>query len=1540
MNNVLTALCGIINFMPPWIMLGVFGAIILLIVFIIALKGVKRKFFRVLIYILVGLMPFAYLVYLGVQVGMVIAANDAAAILQLITFAISWGPTVIFALIVLIAILRGMRRGLRKSLILSLHAACAGAVCVAFFFIMIYVKEVDESTVKFYNWLAGENALQHALGVPESCSTLRQILTAYIPTFFEGDSVIGIIIQDNAAYLYTLVDMAYRIVFGILSWILFFAIDFILYIVYILCYSQRKYRKNKKLAFVNGKTDRDYKKHRIGGGVVGLVRGIATGLLCISFLGSAFFIAAGGKGEGKLDEDYDFGNDDINFYYQIYRSVEGYGAQGIFKILNVMSDAADTPYYLFAADLVFSGELNDEEFGISENVKFREELAAFTGFARDTLALIMKYGPEELNSYINGEVTDDAMDTVISVITKPGFKEEFESLIDAFDSQTYVINLSLSLVKTIANHIDDISFTKDAIGEGERELIKLIFKKGFLSENIPDECALMDLTGKQEAEGSNIRPYITVNHILTRQDVKTVLNIAFSVLTYEGEETQDELELVKSIVDEVSRLSILGSSKKAEFNPVLTRMYCLFENLYLTGEDEEGVTCSEIAGDGIDWIDEIHQLFAVVDDAAVIYVNLIEGKEDLKALDIVKALFNEESELYADNMAAYDHICSLLIDSRVLGRAFTTNFIYRKLSEGLKSVHENTYTPQNIVYGNTYGKDGNLVYGETYLLLYGAKLLFTGENAGLLDTLMNTDAEAEINKTLDILAKAVETTDGKGTTLATYLTDSVILRSVISIELIEVGGNTFYVPQAAREKVDGEYVPLIIKEELKGLLDNMSALVDFVMPFVDKEDVDAWQPKFDELVTKDDFYNLVRANKIFEGTVAQMFIVKLDENETDTIVVPAALAGVENIDGWITVNGKRGELLNLLDALRKTQFSISGIIVGDGDNEDNGDNKFESATVLEKITGMTEEEREIFFSSRVLHYTVSGYMLDPEAGAKVGDDFVLIVPLNSRQALKNDSLDYIVKKSELISLFGEIQKLDLYNDSSAEKILSKIAKDMSLLEGSKIIPASIVATVVGNENIAKDLIPELYDKDHMGSTRELEHYDSTNPWTVELPALIRALDELLGLSADEDFSLDDINFDDEVSNILLKLNDDADIDVNAGVETPRTKLRILYDSVIFRTKMTVEVDKVLTDDIVDGFVLSYSKLNGYYKFDELQALSTSANALGIESFNKDEFTTDSVKGNLTVDNLSTVYASTIVKGIITKSIQNVIADGKSDVCDHPMAYQSNLRVYKESEIESLLVVCGDLDGGDIVLDKVSEYLYKDGVTKSYLLVASISAKVFVHRNIIVPDTVVESVQGKLYVNAQELSFAVDAFVAYGIESVDDVDDEITKTIPDASIRGIIFRSEILRARITYHLITLKRAEGGVLAVSIGEAEEIKDMRTEHSVGNTSVMSADQLEALSTALEILYSGEGDYKLPEFNSAEQILAYEDNMDTLLASDIVRYRICEYLDGEGSAYGVTLQTESAFDLDLHKVVEGEVKTASATDILAAAQLIQSKS
>ncbi len=1496
MNNVISALCGTVNFMPPWIMLGVFGAIILLIVLFIVFKGIKRG----VKFIILGLilMAGAYLTYLCVQIAL---WDDVT---EQIAFAISWGPTILFVLIVMTATFINAKRGLRKSLILALHAVCAGAVAVAFFFIMVSIKEVDAGLLNFLNFfMGGDGALQRALGVDESLTTFKEVLAAYIPVIVGADGDIGIILQENTAYIYTVVDMVFRLVIAIFALLIQLSLEFILYIVYHLCYSQRKYKKNRIAEFTNGKTDRNYRKHHIGGGVVGFVRGAAVGLLCLSFLGSAFFVVAGGKGEGEL-EDYDFGDDNVNFYYQIYRSIDGYGSQGIFKILNEMSDATDTPYYLFAADLIFSGELDDKEAGVSGNVKFREEIAALTGFAHDTLELLMKYGSEELNAIVGGEATEGAFDTVVEVMTRTGFKEEFDALIDAFDTDTYIINLSMSLVNTIVSHIDDISFTANAVGEGEKELIKLIFKKGFLTENIPDERDLIASTGKTEAEGKNIRPYLTVKHILNKNDVRTVLNVVLSLLA--EEETGDTLKLAKRIVPELGKLSILGTERKEEFNPVLGRMYSLFENLYLTEEGEDGITYSEISGSGIDWIGEINTLLSVCEDSITLYNNVFaDGGE---ALDLVKKLFNKNDANYEENMRIYDGLCAFLTDSRVLGRALSTSFVYRTLCDALKGVAENIYIPRDLSFGNTYGENGEITkYGETYLLFNGVKLLCDSEN-NVLDSLLSLSDGAEITDVLDTLADAVSLTDKDGNTMSFYLTDSKILRALISIELIEASksGNTFYVPKASLEKVEGEPVNLIVKGELAQLLDHMDRLVEFVMPFVG--DSTEWETEVDGFINDETFYSLVKTNRIFEGTVAQLLKLKL----ADVLTVPAAIK--DDVEGWITVDSRKGELVNLIDALRVANFKVSDILL---DN----DGSFEESAVLDSVMAMAEEDLEIFFGSSVLHYTVSNYILGEGEQVTVGDNFVIIVPVIARQPLEDDVIESLVKKNELISAFVKISSMNLSEEGGADvsKILVKLANDKEILSGSNIISASIVGTMVQNADIADNLLAIPQNLKDMGAPENLKYFDATNPWTEELPALIDALDELLGLQGKgDDYVFDEAELNSNVSALITTLN------AASAIYPAQTRLGVLYNSEVFRNKITVEIDGALEGkDLVDSFVINYAKLDGYYTFEELQALSDAANALDITSL-------DDLQNaqNVSADSLEVVYRSYLAQGIITKKVQETVNDpANEDICDHPFAYKKELAVYKYSEVETLLNLYGNLDAGEINTEHVSDYVYdkETGETKSYILVASLSSQLLVNRGLIIPDTVYDSENA--IIQPYELMLAIDAFNAIkddlGFENLEGWTEETPISIPDKSVREVVFASQIIRARITFQLVQLNVDSDQALAASESEVKVVFDVR-EGDLGGVyrSMLSANQLEYFARAMEII-NGEGsNFEVPEVTMVGIVSVY-DSLDEVFKSDIMRYRVCEYL----AENHIPMDTESAFDLSTRTTVT--VHTATAEEV-----------
>lgn len=1159
------------NFLPHWAMFIAYGVIVLLVALFIAFKGIKRG----VKFIILGLILIAasYLAYLGVQIAM--WDTD-----EIIDFAIRWGPTVLFTLIIMTATFVGAKRGLRKSLILALHSVCACGVSVAFFFIVTSVKETDAGILNFINFFAGESGLQRLLGVDESLKSFKEVLAAAIATAFDPASDLGILIAENTAYLYTIVDMSFKLVFALLSLLIYFSLIFILYIIYHLCYSQRKYKRIKTAEFKNGTTDRSYKKRHIGGGVVGLVRGVAVGLLSLSFLGSVFFMVAGGV--GKDGEDYDFGDDNVNYFYSIYRSIEGYGSQGVFKILNSLTDASATPYYLFAADLVFSGELNDAEFDVSGNISLRDEIGAFTGFARDAMELLMKYGAEEIQGVIGGEVTENAFDSVIEVMQREGFRTEFDALIDAFDAKTYIINLSMSLINSVIANIDEMSFSS-SVGEDEKEFLKVVFKKGYLSPSIPDERAIIEQTGLDTVQGDKVRPYITVNKILNKQDIKILLNIVLSAIA--GNETGDTVTLIQRLVSEFEKLTILNTERKEEINPVFGRVYCLCENKYLTAEGADGVTYEEIVTENIDWLDEINTLLDISGDALDLYGAVSE--QEGETLDLIFYLFDEREGDYENNMRAYDRICNALSDSKVLGKVMTTSYLHGLITGALKGIAENIYLPENISYNNVYDEYGNLTeHGEVYNLFRGVKLLCNSENRVILDSLQGA-GEEDIGEILSSVADAVKKTDDAGVSVADYIVSSAYLRSVVSVYLIETDGNTFYVPKVAREESAGERVNLIVEEELERLLYNMDKLADFVMPFVG--DDGAWQDEVDDLLDDKEFNKLIRESKIFEGTVAQIIKVQL---RTDAVKVPKLLS--DDVENWLTT-GKQGEVINILDALKVSSFKVSDVLVG-------GENSFGGEEVLDKISKMSGDDLEIFFRSSVLHYTVSAHLTDENFD--VGG-LTVVVPHGARTRLKNDVIDSLVKKNELTSALSTVAELNLSNDEEIGAIMVKIARNKDLITSSKILSASFAATIAADEQTANNLsLPRILRE--KGRKSELYYFDSTNPWTRETGALLDAFAELFDLD-DESLNIDGDALKDAVSSIIGLLNDPS------YVVQGESRLDVLYSSLTVRCKMTDEIDLSLSEnDIVNAGILSALKEGEeVYKQLEFISLSEIFTALGL-----------------------------------------------------------------------------------------------------------------------------------------------------------------------------------------------------------------------------------------------------------------------------------------------------------------------------------------
>lgn len=1133
------------------------------------------------------LVIFAVLAGLGVLTALVfmILTWD---ILRIIDFAIRWGPTILFVTIVTVSTLVNAKRGLRKSLILLVQAIVACTIVTIFYYICINSEDtIDRTMLEGINLFLGKGGLQKAMGVSAECSSLREALAEWLPHFFGGD--IKILLAENPNYIMTLADMIFRIAIALIALVSYFLLVFLLYIVYFFAYPERRHKKKVNRAVTKNQTDRTYKKHHIGGGAVGLARGVTVGLLSLSFIGSAFFMVAGGLGQGTLG-DYDFDNDDYNFYYSIYRSVESYGSQGIFKVLNTMTDSSDTPFYLFAADMVLSGTLDDEENDIfGDNIKFRKEIAAYTGFARETLRLLMKYGEEDIVEILNGRGGSNAFDKIVNIMTIPGFRKEFDVLIADFDSQTYVINFGYSLVNTIVEHIDEVSFTS-SLKEDNKELIKLLFKKDYLSERIPDELKLKQgiEAGTVDPEKVEARPRLKVSHMLDKSDIRIALEVTLSILSGE-QDTKDRLALVKALLPEIKQLSILKTSRSAELDPVLARLYCYVENRYLTAEDEEGITYAEVKGKDVKWLTELNALVEVADDAINLWKNIYE--EQKTALDMILWAFDKDNPDRADNEIYFDNICNTLEVSKLASTAMSTSYMYKMMKKALADVSENVYIPKDLEYSNTQNADGSVTFGELHQFFCGFRILIKPDYSDVLHEILDfaKGAEIELSEFLSSLSDVLEEKDKYGRTLSYYLTESSLLRSIISISLMENGKDTLYIPTVSLDKLaDGTAVNIINKRELKQLFDNITLFVDLLEPAYD-EDSD-YIAKISGLIEDEEFNALLAENRIVEGTVAKILSGYIKDNQF--IVVPVRL--LNDFDGWVTVNGRQGELRNLLDALKAVDLDIVKIANGE----------FETGDLFDMLLELETGEVNKMLSSQILHYTLSKHVID---GTETGG-FKLIVPTGARERTQEgDSIEYIVRKAELLNLFSVVAKFELSGDElEISPVLQKLVANKKELKESLIMSASIVYTIVNNDDVKSSItLPEKYLV--AGSEEALLDYNKSNVWNDELPHFIDALDEILGISEQEDFVFNSDSIKDSLSGFLKNVNEES------RVKPPVTKLELCYNSDIVWNELTVRLDETLLDnDIAPAEVLDSAKSRGTYTLEEVKALSSALDIFGID----------------------------------------------------------------------------------------------------------------------------------------------------------------------------------------------------------------------------------------------------------------------------------------------------------------------------------------
>ena len=171
---------------------------------------------------------------------------------SMLRFLIVWGPTFLFILIVLFGFIVGLIRGFRKSFILFIQMLVAFVICLTVFLCLVRSPNFDQTLVNTSNRILSKfnNSLQGVIGVDEAYHTLHEMLLAKIVMGMDEQSIMYYLVLDNAAYIYTIVDMAYRLILFILVSILYSLLVFLFYLIYLIAYPVRRKikRHNRKFA--------------------------------------------------------------------------------------------------------------------------------------------------------------------------------------------------------------------------------------------------------------------------------------------------------------------------------------------------------------------------------------------------------------------------------------------------------------------------------------------------------------------------------------------------------------------------------------------------------------------------------------------------------------------------------------------------------------------------------------------------------------------------------------------------------------------------------------------------------------------------------------------------------------------------------------------------------------------------------------------------------------------------------------------------------------------------------------------------------------------------------------------------------------------------------------------------------------------------------------------------------------------------------------------------------------------------------------------
>lgn len=1449
--------------------------------------------------------------------------------LQYINPMIKWIPTLIFLLIIISATFTGFCRGYRKSLIFLIHSVIIGSICIALYFVFVKVDKMDEIVLNVINMIIGsDTGLQDLLEINQNAQTIKEVILFFLLELVDPTQGIGLILADNGLYLLTLIDLIYSIVFALVFYLLYIILNFIMAIIYFIFYSDRKYKKRNVKRVMKGKDEFGYSKKRLKGSLIGLTRGLVTGFLTMSLLGSVLFIVAGGPGDTKAPE-LDFGNEDFNNIYNAYSSISEYGTHGIFKILNTFKDNENVPYYLFAADIIFSGELKlDEEY--SHNVVFREEFATYVSFSKDVLNLMMKYGAEDIKALVNGDEELDATDLVIKIMVNNEFQVEFEELINDFDSKVYISNFACAFIDSMLSHLDEDSL----LGEFDPEisdLLSILFKEGYLSDSIPYEANLkLTLSPNEKVDLGHINS----KDLLNKNNIIVIYKIIAEILYFNNVVEEDPgnvlyFEMMNNTVSNISDLTLLSPENSERFNNVFRRLYAYIRYNYLDVlEEEEEITPLGFETskqeyyidqdfDSIDWVNELRLLLSLVEDGLYLYqYSDLFSEEELDYTVFISQLFeifNSEDEKFVELEKRLDKILDYITTSKLMANVVSSKIVSGTLEDIFVGSLEGFVMPE-LHFANIYDANGEFAdYGETYYFFNTLReLLKNEENKKVLDLLMGT-SETEYENETDLLLDICEVlTSEENEKTIEYLTSSKLFRSIFTsiLDSIENDGEKFIYLDPTIVDLDSNGAKAIHKEEIKTVLYKIPVLMDIAQPFLEEEEYTDEQ--IADLLENEDLNDLLES-KLIEGTVSNILVISLKGNEE--LIMPKYLENKEK--GLITDENGKSEIKALIDInetlFKENNVGFMNILSGDFDS------------ILDVFS--KAEDLNVVFDSGIIYYTISNYLLDSENTNTDLLSFKLVIPASCRIEKNDDNLRYLVKKEELIGFFEIGKELFIDGDTGQEEdiqnaMIRKVVENNASKNDEKylsnyILSASLMNFIYESESLKEWItLPknfDLYIPSIETATSGSYYYDYKNIVHQEASKLCSALDELLGIST----SIEPVDvLGDNTEVITNSISDILNVDDPSG-SPDLDKFNKIYQSEIIACTLSKKFDDYLDSSLIDSAIkyssVVYESDLGKFKLEEIEKFIYALNALGMST---PEEGTDGFGNSilaLNEDNKQKVYDSVLAMGLVTKMIDDVVLDDANDLQQVDLAYQEEYRnkqigsfnIYSECEINAFLtLLSGDNELENIIndpdsfsistksLEEIEDIVFNstdcdsNGVS-SYLIIGTATSMMIGSGDVYIPEG--DYLSKHNIVNPSSFRQLLKSMEAAGFDLSLDFNSKDNQKFADNL--DIIADSEILRATIT-NKIDISMDEKSITLV-----EEIGCIKTRtHNNKELIYLTKEEFCSFFTALDLMLEKQSSFDL-EMNPIETVknIAENENRTNILKSSIMRCVVNSMLEIE---------------------------------------------